>query len=122
MKTLDRKDQAIQIRNRNKEIRKAKPTEIGSQYTWTRWSTPERKLKWRDICWQMKTHSIQFRRDLCMISYITNQPIYKKGLTENIDCNCNCELCGKSDTLARTLGGGGRGGCVKTTIAKLLIF
>lgn len=49
-------------------------------------------------------------KDLCMISYITNQPIYKKGLTENMDCNCNCELCGKSDTLARTLCGGGRGG------------
>lgn len=62
-------------------------------------------------------------KDLCMISYITNQPIYKKGLTENMDCNCNCELCGKSDTLARTLCDGGRGGgCVKTTIAKLLIF
>lgn len=50
MKTLDRKeDQAIQIRNRNKEIRKAKPTEKESQYTWTRWTTPERKLKWRDV-------------------------------------------------------------------------
>lgn len=76
VKTLDRKvDQAIQIRNRNKEIRKAKPTEIGSQYTWTRWTTPERKLKWRDICWQMKTHSIQFRKR-SVYDQLHHQPTY----------------------------------------------